>query len=120
MRHPLYDDVISTVSSSPTLFCNANRVLEKRQASAARGATPASPAQVLLERDAFVCSELERAAHCLASVEAALADLLRQCGEAADRQRRESGWEESKEGERVPLHVCTSHCGSLTSLGCLL
>jgi hypothetical protein len=69
--------------------------------SVAAGPAPASPALALLERDVFVCSELERAAYCLSSVDGALAELLEQCA-AADQQREEAGWEESKEGELSP------------------
>jgi hypothetical protein len=56
---------------------------------------------LLLERDVFVCSELERASFCLAAVDAALADLWRQYVrmERVGDSNGEGGSEESKEGQ---------------------
>jgi hypothetical protein len=57
---------------------------------------------LLLERDVFVCSELERASFCLAAVDAALADLWCQyvrMERAGGGGGNGEGSEESKEGQ---------------------
>ena len=58
-------------SNSTSGVVNANNVIVGADSNSASGPT-SDYATVLLEKDVFVCSELERASHCLASVTGSL------------------------------------------------